>query len=205
MRNPALPGGMPCSTTPQGMASTAPGTDEHILYFRVVTKWMRWHGTCSISGMKLTQPILTTISRELCHGNPWWALVVANEYLEPTSPLHTALVKLFQGRVGEDSDLTRRIRSGARYVELSAAERDRVGSRGTLHRPPIPTIPRDHKERQRARGRRPPVRRALRSAPPRGAPIHREPTHRVSKSLTSTISLSAPALRVVQGVARRSS
>jgi hypothetical protein len=154
--------------------------------------------------MKLTQPILKTISRELCHGNPWWALVVANEYLNPTSPLHAALVKLFQGRVPYRSDLTHRLTSGARYQELSPEERHRVGSR-VMRKPFItPTIPRGHTMTRSWRDRRPPVRRSMHSTSAIGVSSHARRIHRASSSLTSTSSLAAPALRVVQGVARRS-
>ena len=187
------------------MGTHASGGNHKCSYFQVVIKTMWRHVACTIGGMKLTQLILTTISRELSNGNPWWALVVANEYLEPTSQLHKVLVKLFKGRVDEDSDLTRRIHSGARYADLSAAERDRVGSRATFHRPSILALPCNRTERRHACGRRSPVRRPLCPNPEAGASLQLKPTHRVSRSLTSMPSLAAPSLRIVQEVARRSS
>ena len=108
--------------------------------------------------MKLTQPILTTLSRELSHGNPWWALVVLNEYLRPTTPLHTAFVSHCKRRMPLDSQLARRLYAGARYEELSLEERACVGVR----------------------------------------------TMTIGRS-TWKASLDAPALRVVQGYAHRSS
>lgn len=158
-----------------------------------------------LEGMKLSQTFLRTISRELYHGNPWWALVVANEYLNPTSPLHAALVKLFHGRVPERSDLSHRLTSGARYHELSITERDRVGSRVMRHRSSTPITPREHGGTRSCRDRRPPVRRDTHIAPIIGVVSHARRLHRASGPLTSTASLAAPALRVVQGAARRSS
>ena len=86
-------------------------------------------------GMKLTQPILKTISHQLCHGNPWWALVVLNEYVEPSSPLHAVFIRLFRRRVPIDSGLTARLYAGARYHDLSPEEQVYIGARVTITRP----------------------------------------------------------------------
>jgi hypothetical protein len=115
--------------------------------------------------MKLTQPLLKTISHQLCHGNPWWGLVVMNEYLEPTTPLHTALRAVFKRRVPSSSELAQRLCSGALYKELSLDEQVQIGSR-VAHRPiHAPTPPRSYNPTLRHHDRRPAPRRERHGAP----------------------------------------
>jgi hypothetical protein len=109
------------------------GTSIKRSIFRLLADPRPWHEGCPPRGMKLTQPILTTLSRELSHGNPWWALVVLNEYLRPTTPLHTAFVSHCKRRMPLDSQLARRLYAGARYEELSLEERACVGVRTMTH------------------------------------------------------------------------
>ena len=93
--------------------------------------------------MKITTAILKHLSHQISHGNPWWGLVVANEYVRANSPLHHALAVQFLRRVGAPSgDLKRladKLSAGARYNELSPALQIQVGRResGMQHR----TIP----------------------------------------------------------------
>lgn len=155
--------------------------------------------------MKLTQAVLKTISRQLCHGNPWWALVVLNEYLEPESPLHAALLRLFWRRVSCHSELASRLCAGARYKDLSEGDRHLIGSRVVVHHPHEHSITRAAQPVRRHFARHPPSRRVSRSSPTGRRGRRRERFLQPQESPTSTISRAAPALRIVRGPARRSS
>ena len=156
-------------------------------------------------GMKLTQPILKTISSQLCHGNPWWALVVLNEYLEPNSPLHGALLRLFRRRVPINSELTARLYAGARYYDLSPEERVYIGARVTIPRP-VTQIPfRQRRATFRHGDRRLPSRRARGVTHIHGARFQERGETQPRDRFISTASLAAPVLRIVPEAARRSS
>jgi len=82
--------------------------------------------------MKLTQTILKEISFQVTTGNPWWGLILANEYLSPDSDLHRALYKRAIDRLGSSSirhPLARKVRQGHRANMLSAALRRSIGCR----------------------------------------------------------------------------
>ncbi len=148
--------------------------------------------------MKLTQPILTTISRQLCHGNPWWALVVLNEYIEPTGPLRSAFVALFRQRIPAPSTIADRLCAGALYKDLSQDERLHIGPRMNTDRFREPLVSRERKGAPSPHARRPPVRRI-------GSPtlsIRYRADTRQHGVVTSTAETAAPALRVVRGAAR---
>jgi hypothetical protein len=155
--------------------------------------------------MKLTQPILKTISRQLCHGNPWWALVVLNEYLEPSSPLHTALLQLFRRRVHGQSVLAQKLCAGALYENLSGEERLLIGSRVSGASISKPLAPREHSSRLRASKRRRASRGVRRSAFTPRIRMNERGTIEGERYLRSTALNVVPALRVVQGAARRPS
>jgi len=156
-------------------------------------------------GMKLTQPILKTISRQLCHGNPWWALVVLNEYLEPSSPLHAVLVRLFQRRVPIDSGLAARLCAGARYYGLSPEEQAYIGARVITTRSNTPIPLRERRDTLRHCKRRLPARRARGVAHMKRSRFHGRSTTPTRERVISTASLAVPVLRVVSEAARRSS
>jgi hypothetical protein len=103
--------------------------------------------------MKLTQPVLKAIAYQLHSGNPWWGLLLTNEYLLPDSPLHTSLCALFRKRVPDRSVLAERLLSGARCKDLSAEQRAHIGTRASPHT-------------------------ALSVALPRALPVARLPRHR---------------------------
>lgn len=160
------------------------------------------HGgtSCALPrGMKLTQPILKTISRQLCHGNPWWGLVVLNEYLAPTSPLHAALVTRFRRRVPTDSELARQLCSGARWQDLGLEERSQIGSRVATDSRRLSPSPRDRKETLGSSARRHPVRRVVRPITAVANGQH----DRRARAVTLTTSTAVPALRAVPGAARK--
>jgi len=83
--------------------------------------------------MNITTPILKQLSLEISHGNPWWGLVVANEYLSAGSPLHNALAHHFLRRVeaagGDLKRLAEKLIAGARYNELTPSLQSKVGKR----------------------------------------------------------------------------
>ena len=149
--------------------------------------------------MKLTQPILKTISRQLCQGNPWWGLVVLNEYLIPASPLHAALVTCFRRRVATDSELAHQLCRGARWQDLGLEERSQIGSRAVSDARRLPPSPRDRKDTSGSRARRHPVRRVVRpiTAVANGRPDRRP------HAVTSKVSTAVPVLRAVPGAARK--
>lgn len=155
--------------------------------------------------MKLTQPILKTISYQLCHGNPWWALVVLNEYVEPSSPLHAVLLRLFRRRVPIDSELTARLYGGARYHDLSPEERAHIGTRVSFPRPLAQAPFRERPATFRHGNRRRPSRRERSVTHINGARFQERGVTRTRERVISTASLAAPVLRVVSEAARRSS
>lgn len=150
-------------------------------------------------GMKLTQPILTTISRQLCHGNPWWALVVLNEYLEPETPLRSAIVALFRQRIPAPSTLADRLCAGALFRDLSQEEQVHIGPRMVTDRIREPLLPRERSGAPSPHARRPPVRRVGDPTPTIRSRAHA----RQSREVTSKAATAAPALHVVRGVARK--
>ena len=156
-------------------------------------------------GMKLTQPILKTISHQLCHGNPWWALVVLNEYVEPSSPLHAVFIRLFRRRVPIDSGLTARLYAGARYHDLSPEEQVYIGARVTITRPLAQVPFRKGRGTFRDGNRRLPSRRARGATHINGARFQERSATRARDRVISTASLAAPVLRVVSEAARMSS
>ena len=83
--------------------------------------------------MKLTQPILKAIAYQLHSGNPWWGLLLTNEYMLPDSPLHATLCALFRKRVPHGSELAEKLLSGARSRDLSADQRAQIGARASSH------------------------------------------------------------------------
>ncbi|MEY4668897.1 MAG: hypothetical protein RL518_1596 [Pseudomonadota bacterium] len=150
--------------------------------------------------MKLSQPLLKTISYQLCHGNPWWGLVVINEYLAPTTPLHTALCNVFKRRVASQSELAQRLCSGALYDDLSLEEQRQIGSRAASPSRGAPIRPRAIDLTQRNRDRRRPARRQESITP---ATIKGGRPSPLSMRITLKTSTCAPALRVVRGASRK--
>ena len=191
-----------CSMSPQGMMQTASASGNNALYLHALRDPSCWHRACSWGDMKLTQPILKSISHQLCHGNPWWAIVVLNEYLEPASPLHVALMRFFWRRVDHDSKLAHRLKAGALYRDLSPEERTLIGSRVVTRNMYARAVTKELSTTRNHTDRRPPLRRAMRSRPTMRAQRPRNQSLQPRGHITSTMSPAAPALRVVQGVAR---
>jgi hypothetical protein len=83
--------------------------------------------------MKITSPILKHLSLQISKGNPWWGMVVANEYLPTSAPLHHALASNFIRRIGSTSGelkiLADTLIAGARYDQLNPDLQQLVGNR----------------------------------------------------------------------------
>lgn len=83
--------------------------------------------------MNITTPILKHLSLQILAGNPYWGLVVANEYLAASSPLHDALVRQFVRRVGSISgelqSLANKLIEGTRFDELPPQLQSKIGVR----------------------------------------------------------------------------
>jgi hypothetical protein len=135
--------------------------------FQYVRPIYLWHALCRKGDMRLNNRILQHLSQELLNGNPFWGLVVANEYLSPREPLHAALVRYFRQRVGESlhSPLAQQLMRGARFCELAEELAKDIGPREA--RATIQAIPRraiTHPRVVGCRTRRPTA-RAKRAAP----------------------------------------
>lgn len=99
--------------------------------------------------MRLTPMILKEISFQVTKGNPWWGLLLANEYLHPSDLLYQAL----QGQLRRRPDgaprlgkLEAALQSGARAKQLSATQLAQIGTRTLQARRPVPArfrTPRD--------------------------------------------------------------
>jgi hypothetical protein len=83
--------------------------------------------------MEINTTILREISFQLTQGNPWWGMLLANEYVDRTSPLRPALILKFQHKLG--SALTGReslalaLICGRKKESLSYGELTEIGSR----------------------------------------------------------------------------
>lgn len=103
--------------------------------------------------MKLTPTIFREISFQVAEGNPWWGLLLANEYLEHSDLLHRALRERLTRRAecrGGSRAVRERLLAGAQACELSAAQLASVGGRALTRSRCIPTRFRRSCERRAA-------------------------------------------------------
>lgn len=147
--------------------------------------------------MELTQPILKAIAYQLHSGNPWWGLLLTNEYLSPDSPLHTTLCALFRKRVPDESALATRLLSGARCKELSAEQRAHIGTRASPHTTPSVALPRALSGAPLPRHRRMPPPRARNTSRTLFTVKARDNSKRLGGKPTKMALNAAPALRTV--------
>lgn len=153
---------------------------------------------CAIDlSMKLNQTILKAIAYQLYTGNPWWGLLLTNEYLLPDSPLHATLRALFRKRVPEGSELAEKLLSGARSADLSAEHRSQIGARAPSHTKLSIARPRSLDATPVPRHRRlPPPRARSLFRPHKEATDHRN-SRRTGEKPTERVLSAAPALRIV--------
>lgn len=92
--------------------------------------------------MKMTPAIFQEISFQVAEGNPWWGLMLANEYLTSGDLLHRALRQRLSRRGGCDR-LSKKVKAGllagARASEISPAQLASVGGRTVPRIRAIPT------------------------------------------------------------------
>lgn len=147
--------------------------------------------------MKLNHAIFKVIAYQLHSGNPWWGLLLTNEYLLPDSPLHTTLCALFRRRVPDESPLAERLLSGTRCKDLSAEQRAQIGARASSTRTSFVARPRQLDVAPLPRHRRIPPPRAKRISRTHGQAAARKNLRRIGEKPTEMVSNVAPALRIV--------
>lgn len=94
--------------------------------FSMLAEKLFWHGRCCYSSMKLA--LNNTVLSHISHGiktNPRMALLLANEYMEPSDPLRLALVaksKRIGFNVKDEAD--RKIEEGATKESISLENKE---------------------------------------------------------------------------------
>jgi hypothetical protein len=86
--------------------------------------------------MELTVAMLQEISFQISEGNPWWGLLLANEYLSPHELLHQALYHKAMARLGRSAakhPLAKKLRRGYRASMLPDELRRHAGQRCLRH------------------------------------------------------------------------
>jgi hypothetical protein len=92
--------------------------------------------------MNVNQTVLQQISFQVSRGNPWWGLLVANEYLEVENPIRRALVAQLMRRgqtVNATSLVHTLILEGARACALPVGWHREIGSRVIPRATRLPT------------------------------------------------------------------
>jgi hypothetical protein len=82
--------------------------------------------------MQLTNSIFQELSFQITQGNPWWGMLLVNEYLKEHDYLRNALTMRFLKRVTprqRDELLVRYLVNGATARQLPARLRSTIGSR----------------------------------------------------------------------------
>ncbi len=83
--------------------------------------------------MQTTTTILREISFQLTQGNPWWGMLLANEYISESNPLRAAFVLRFKRSIGNAptgrDTLADVLIRGKRRSDLSATQLAAVGAR----------------------------------------------------------------------------
>jgi hypothetical protein len=90
--------------------------------------------------MQLNTPILREVSFQISAGNPWWGMLIANEYLQGSDYLRRALVTRFLARITPDersNTLARSLVEGRRAYQLPEDLRNQVGSRSVRIERPV--------------------------------------------------------------------
>jgi hypothetical protein len=109
--------------------------------------------------MELNTTILREISFQLTLGNPWWGMLLANEYIDRSSPLRPALVLKFKQKLGSAltarESLAQALICGRKKSGLSHGELATIGSRVVSRFKPSgflrPTPPRTDSNRHTTR------------------------------------------------------
>ena len=150
---------------PAGVAhDTRVGTKE-ALYQPVRHLSTMARGVLKALHMELTVAMLQEISFQISEGNPWWGLLLANEYLSPHELLHQALYQRAMTRLGGSAakhPLAKKLRRGYRASMLPEELRRHAGQRCLRHVAslgtsfvPMPRTARASTRRQRTERRLP--------------------------------------------------
>lgn len=75
---------------------------------------------------KLTTSMLARITNLVNSQNPYWGILVANEYLEPNAPLRLALIKKARARASSSIEVGEAIYQGATLADLSSEAQETV-------------------------------------------------------------------------------
>ena len=105
-------------------------TDKHTKIQVVMT----WHTGCCCTGMRLNTAILREITFQISSGNPYWGMLLGNEYLGQNDYLRRALVARFVARIGNTEScrlLARNLVQGAAARDLPDNLLQLVGARST--------------------------------------------------------------------------
>jgi hypothetical protein len=83
--------------------------------------------------MQTNTTVLREISFQLTEGNPWWGMLLANEYILQSNPLRTAFILRFKRSIGSAptgrGSLADVLIRGKRRSDLSASQLSAVGAR----------------------------------------------------------------------------
>lgn len=85
--------------------------------------------------INMTPKLLSHISKTIAAGEPLWALLVANEYLDSNSPLHQALVTKAASHLAVPEHTTgfrQEIIAGKRLCELAVEARHQLRMRSSI-------------------------------------------------------------------------
>jgi hypothetical protein len=90
--------------------------------------------------MQLNTSLLRELSFQISTGNPWWGMLLANEYLQSSDYLRKALVTRFLARITPDErgkTLAQSLVAGRRACQLSGTLRGQIGSRSVRIERPV--------------------------------------------------------------------
>jgi hypothetical protein len=93
--------------------------------------------------MRLNTTILTELSYQLTIGNPWWGMLLCNEYVLDGERLRPIFVARFIARIGEaaaTTPLAQALIQGATRSELSLEQVSEIGGRASRNVRSVPTM-----------------------------------------------------------------
>ncbi len=130
-----------------------PHTQERNTHnIRYLTSSVARHGSCLTWGMQLNTSILRELSFQISSGNPWWGMLLANEYLQSSDYLRKALVARFLARIAADkrcnTTLAQSLIAGRKACQLPDDLRSQIGSR-SVRRERLVSLSKDRHERRR--------------------------------------------------------
>jgi hypothetical protein len=118
--------------------------------FNGLVRFNVWHTTCPCKDMELNTTILREIAFQINQGNPWWGMLLVNEYLDVDDVLRRGLATQFVERIAHQktAPLAKKLLDGNPLQELPRELRSAVGARTVRPTRPIPA-PRTRTENNR--------------------------------------------------------